>query len=185
MPKNISKELEKEILGLTQKEKDRHLLRLIAANKLLREQLQFTLLEDDSELRLRVEELEEGIRENLSKDFSHVTFLTKAIRKEVAAVTWHRRVTKDKYGEIHLWIVLFQTVFEHQSAHIRSFERKADVLRVYLVKRMAAVLRLLNAVHADFQTDFFVEINKILKLLHTFDTKFEAVKIKLPTSVDS
>jgi hypothetical protein len=55
MPKNISKELEAAILNLTQKEKDRHLLRLIAKNNLLREQMQFTLLEEENDLGWRRE----------------------------------------------------------------------------------------------------------------------------------
>lgn len=184
MPKNISKELEKEILGLSQKEKDRHLLRLISRNNLLREQLQYTLLEDESDLKYRVEEIREELKSILCKRYSHVVFLTKAIRKQSTAIVWHRRVTKDKYGELLLFTEYMELILEHQQEHINANTRKADVLRVYLTKKTLAIIKMLDGLHADYRIDFLSRINKVLELLYTFYTRFEAAKLKLPTSLD-
>ncbi len=184
MPKNISKELEKEILSLPTKEKDRHLLRLIAANKLLREQMQFNLLEDESDLQWRREEISEENKAHLMVRYPNVVFLTKAIKKRSAAITWHRRVTKDKYGEVQLWIHWFELLLENQSSYINATSRKSDVLRLYLVKRARHLIKLTEALHEDYRIDFLAGINRILKLLHTFETKYMAASQKLPVEFE-
>ncbi|MCR9065770.1 MAG: hypothetical protein NXI00_17495 [Cytophagales bacterium] len=183
MPKNISKELEVAILSLTQKEKDRHLLRLIAKNELLREQLQFTLLEDEADLYLRKEKIKEHIQETLSKSYSSVTFFLRDLRKLSTTITWHRRVTKDKYGEIDLFILALRLALENQRKHISSFSRKGDVCRVYIVKKTLSVLKMIDALHEDFKIDFKGRMNQILTLLHTFETKYDAQKLSLPQSI--
>ena len=57
----IPKELEKAILSLAAKEKDKMLLKLIAKNDLLVQQLQYQLLENESFLEERRDEIRKSI----------------------------------------------------------------------------------------------------------------------------
>ncbi|UBM60082.1 hypothetical protein LAG90_05435 [Marinilongibacter aquaticus] len=182
MPKNISKELEIEILNLPQKEKDRHLLRLIAQNKLLREQMQFQLLEDEQDLAQRKNELRDWISEMTAKAYPGTAFFLKSIRKMSAEAVWYRRVTKDKYGEVDLHLTYIEQTLEKQIRHVNIFSRKGDVLRTYLVKKVLSILKMIGALHPDFHIDFSERVDKVLQLLHTFDTKIEAQKLNLPKS---
>lgn len=183
MPKNISKELEKEILNLPQKDKDRHLLRLISRNKLLLEQMKYDLMEDEADLYLRKEALKEHILEVMAKPFPGTAFFLKAFRKLSTEITWHRRVTKDKYGEVDMQILCMEKTFEKQIRHIRVMSRKGDVLRTYLVKKAISVLNMIDKLHEDYRIDFASRMNQILKLLHTFETKYDAQKLSLPESL--
>ncbi|MGR3810034.1 hypothetical protein [Jiulongibacter sp. NS-SX5] len=184
MPKNISKELEKEILALPQKDKDRHLLRLISRNKLLLEQMQYELLEDESDLYLRKEAVKDHILETMQKPFPGTAFFLRAFRKLSTEITWHRRVTKDKYGEVDLQILCLEKAFEAQLKHIGIMSRKGDVLRTYMVKKAISVLKMIDKLHEDYKIDFSSRMDKVLKLLHTFETKYDAQKLELPDSID-
>ena len=57
----LTKELQKAILELPDKEKDKFLLRLITKNDLLVEQLQFQLMEDESSVQLRRDDVKDMI----------------------------------------------------------------------------------------------------------------------------
>ncbi|WP_304235622.1 hypothetical protein [Jiulongibacter sediminis] len=183
MPKNIPKELEKEILALPQKDKDRHLLRLISRNKLLLEQMKYDLMEDEADLYLRKEALREHILGVMTNPFPGTAFFLKAFRKLSTGITWHRRVTKDKYGEVDMQILCLEQAFEKQIRHVDVMSRKGDVLRTYMVKKALSVLKMINALHEDYRIDFAGRMNQILKLLHTFETKYDAQKLSLPESL--
>lgn len=184
MPKNIPKELENAILSLSQKEKDRHLLRLISKNQLLREQMQFTLLEDESDLGWRREELSDLMAQMFDKSYSYTGILLKDIRMVSAKITWHRRVTKDKYGEADLALTLLEKALSNHQNQIAKSHRKAESLRVYLVRKGIAVIKYINALHEDFRIDFIKRMDKVLWQLHTFETKYSAALLKLPKAMD-
>lgn len=179
MPKNISKELEKAILALPTKEKERLLLRLIAKNQLLLEQLDYTLVAEESDLDIRREELNQRIKEEVSKSYLNIVLFTKALRKQSAAVTWHRRVTKDKYGELEGQLLLVETTLTKQRKYVSQLTKKGDSLRLYLVKKTISLLKLTEGIHEDFLIDFSERINQLLKLLYTFETSFYAHNLKL------
>ncbi len=183
MPKNIPKELELAILSLSQKEKDRHLLRLISKNNLLREQMQFNLLEDESDLTWRRQDLADSIDSNFGIPYSYVGVLLKDIRKVSAQITWHRRVTKDKYGEAELTVALLEIVVLNHHKQINKNIRKADSLRVYLVRKGIAAIKYINALHEDFHIDFRDRMDKVLGLLHTFETRYHASILELPEAM--
>ena len=180
MPKNISKELQSAILNLSQKEKDRHLLRLIAKNNLLREQMQYTLLEDESDLSWRRDEIKDLIDSLFSRNYSYVGVLLKDIRTVSAKITWHRRVTKDKYGEAELAIALLEIILKNHSNQINKYSKKADSLKVYLVRKAIAVIKYILALEEDYHIDFIERMNEVLRLLHTFETKYPASLLGLP-----
>ncbi|AWV98927.1 hypothetical protein [Arcticibacterium luteifluviistationis] len=184
MPKNISKELENAILTLSQKEKDRHLLRLIAKNQLLREQMQFTLLEDESDLGWRREELLDLMSQLFDKPYSYTGILLKDIRMVSAKITWHRRVTKDKYGEAELALVLLEKILANHRNQLAKSHKKAESLRVYVVRKAIAVIKYITALHEDFQIDFVSRMDKVLDQLHTFETKYPAALLQLPKAMD-
>lgn len=183
MPKNISKELENAILNLSQKEKDRHLLRLISKNNLLREQMQYTLLEDESDLIWRREEIKDLTEQLLDRRYSYSGVLLKDIRLLSAIIIWHRRVTKDKYGEVELALSLLEKVLDKHQIHINRSGRKSDSMRVYLVRKAIAVIKYIDALHEDFRFDFVSRMNKVLSLLYTFETKYPASLLDLPKAM--
>jgi hypothetical protein len=76
-----------------------------------------------------------------------------------------------------------EQAFEKQTRHIGLMSRKGDVLRTYLVKKAISVLNMINKLHEDYRIDFAARMNQILKLLHTFETKYDAQKLSLPESL--
>lgn len=184
MPQNISKELEKEILAMTTKVKDRYLLRLIAKNDLLREQLEFQLVEEEGSEVERRAALKEDIIDRLSEKNSFVTDLYRKTRKCSAAITWHRRVTKDVYGEVELNLVLLETVLKYQQVHMSKLSRAHEKLQVYLVKKCIAWLKLLPKLHEDFKIDFLDRFNTVLTLIYESKAGAAAAYLQVPKHID-
>lgn len=184
MPQNISKELEKEILSMTTKVKDRYLLRLIAKNDLLREQLQFQLVEEEGSEEERRELLKEDIIDRLSIKNNFVTDLYRITRKSSASITWHRRVTKDIYGEVELNLVLLESVLQNQFTHMLKVTRAHEKLQVYLVKKCIAWLKLLPKLHEDYRIDFIERFNAVLTLIYESKAGVAAAYLQLPKHID-
>lgn len=185
MPKNISKELEVAICSLSQKEKDRLLLRLINKNDLLTEQLQYKLLETSDDLVYRKADINDAIDEKLSEELRYPTQLMWAVQSLNAKVTRHRRATLDKYGEVELGIYLIKSVLEKHSNFLDILSSRTEKLSVYLVKRTLTILKNLYKLDQDFWIDFESDMNTILEILHTKITRIPARELQLPRAMET
>lgn len=166
MPRvTLSPEIKIAITAMTPKDKDKLLLRLVAKDDKLVEQLEFKLLEGSATTEERRDRISELIQSNL-QEYQGKRFypggLTRALRKTSGQITRHVQVTKDKYGEISLNLELLLTafrVFGHQLPTIRS--RKTDSLYQYIVKKAQRILTLIERMHEDYQLDFEENLEKM------------------------
>ena len=182
------KELKVEILALPPKEKDKLLLRLIAKDKVLTEHLHFLLLEDEHNLRNRVELIKDQISQtmqNLSgnKSISAKDVLT-SLRKLAKQVNHNFRVTKAVFEDIELRVFLFnQTPMEFKSSSFSSYKNHDQMFAVYFVKSTLVTLRKFYKLHEDLQFDLKEEMNKLLSKIYKANTKEVAYDLGLPEQI--
>ncbi|WP_064196266.1 MULTISPECIES: hypothetical protein, partial [Emticicia] len=136
----LPKELEKAILELPSKEKDKLLLKLISKNELLSEQLYFQLLEDESDLKFKREEIKKQILKVSKMYHDTPGWMMMDMRDLSGRITHHVKVTKDKYGEIELNLYLLDMFFENQASHLENYSGKTDSIALYIAKRTELIL---------------------------------------------
>ena len=179
MPK-IPKELQNVILQLPTKEKDKLLLRLIAKNELLTEQLYFQLLEDESDLKQKREEIKEKITRSAKGYHESPGWMMMAMRDLNGLIAWHVKVTKDKYGEVELTLFMLKSFFEYQEKHLQKFTSKSDTLALYVAKRTDFLVKKASKLHEDYHIEFDRDINQLLKWVHTLAPSFYATQLNIP-----
>ena len=178
----LQKELENAILNLSVKEKDKMLLRLIGKNNLLAQQLQYQLLENESFLDDRREEVKKEILLVSKMYHSLPAWLLKDMRELNSKITMHVKVTKDKYGEVELTLYLLNTFFENQFKILEKYSSKSDTLALYIAKRTEFILKKLPKLHEDYYVEFEQDINKLLHRVQTYAPAYYARQIELPQS---
>lgn len=148
----------KTALGnLPSKEKDKLILRLLKKDTILAKRLYFELVSSDNleDRRLFMEEhLEKKIKRH-SERFYSCGILMMEMRELSGDITEHVKVTKDKYGEISLNILLVQQVFALNHAKIdKESYGKAYKLCIYTVNKLFRLLVQIKSLHEDLQGDF-------------------------------
>jgi hypothetical protein len=181
MPK-VSKELEKAILSLPSKEKDKLLIRLIGKNELLIEQLNFQLLEDESDMKNKREELKNSILRVAKMYHDTAGWMMMDMRDLNGRITHHVKITKDKYGEVELTLLLLNAFFENQEKLLKKYSSKTDTVSLYIAKRTEFVLKKLPKMHEDYYIEFEREVNKLLERVHACCSAFYARQMNIPTS---
>jgi hypothetical protein len=168
MPK-IPKHLEKAIVEMPQKEKDKLLLRLIAKDGLLTEKLEHQLLGDENDTLDRRRELKEQITEMATYEhYDTPGWLMMAMREKSGQITRHEKVTKDKFGEVFLLLALINEPFEHQKTMLDKKSRRADNFAEYVVKRAKVILNKANKLHSDYYVEIEDSVNRMLQSIHAY-----------------
>lgn len=159
----LSSELKAAIADLPDKEKNRLLYRLIPKDDLLVDQLIYKLLEEGETQEERRENLQLEIRERLNRvRFHSPGYLLLDLRAISGSITRHVRTTKDKYGEIVLNFFMLNHALELMGKQITSAgPHKSRTFDIYLVKRAAKLLVLLDKIHLDYQLDFEEQLRKL------------------------
>jgi hypothetical protein len=179
----IAKELQKAILELPDKEKDKLLLRLIAKNDLLVEQLQFQLMEDESNVQLRRDDVKDLILRTITAvHMSSIGWLLMDIRACSGAITRHVKVTKDKYGEIELTLFLLERVLLENGDVFQTYSRKLDKLMPYFLKKVESIVKKIKGFPEDYHLDFAPALEIILDGIHTGLLAGMAKQMQLPTA---
>lgn len=182
------KELKVEILGLPPKEKDKLLLRLVAKDKVLTEHLHFLLLEDESNLRDRVETIKDQILQTMqslssSKNLNAKEVLTN-LRKLTKEVNHNFRVTKAIFEDVDLRIFLFiHTPIEFKLNVFSSSKNHDQMFAIYFVKSTLITLRKFYKLHQDLQFDLQDNMSKLLDKIHKGKTKGIANDLGLPEQI--
>ncbi|SOE22275.1 hypothetical protein SAMN06298216_2721 [Spirosomataceae bacterium TFI 002] len=184
MPKNISKELEGAILALPLKEQNRLLLRLIAKNDILIEQLHYKLLETPEDLPYRKGNIKEDIDEKLKYSFRYPTEMLWEIKRLNSSITRYRRVTTDKYGEVELGLYLIGAVLSSNINFLEILSSRTEKLSLYLVKRMIMILKNLSKLDREYYIDFEKDVSYILDEMHKKITRIHARQLDLPTKFE-
>jgi hypothetical protein len=189
MPKKINPELEKAILDLPAKEKNKLLLRLIAKSELLIDQLQFRLLEGSAaDIDYRVD----AIREEF--DIMAGIFGASNGRQSLglfknlsAKINYHKKVTADKLSELRLIVEMLNFVKgKHSFILGNDGSIFAEKFRVLFIKKIIAAIKLLKAVHEDYHLEFVPVLDELLHFCHekTY-TKYLSMSYELPRSIEN
>ncbi|WP_435356730.1 hypothetical protein [Emticicia sp. SJ17W-69] len=181
MPK-VSKELEKAILSLPSKDKDKLLMKLVAKSELLIQQLTFQLLEDESDLKQKREEIKNSILKVSKMYHDTAGWMMMDMRDLNGRITNHVKVTKDKYGEVELTLFLLNTFFDNQITHLEHYTGKTDTISLYIAKRTEFVLNKLPKLHEDYYVEFERDMNKLLERVHRYCPAYYARQMNLPKS---
>ena len=182
------KELKLEILALPPKEKDKLLLRLVAKDKVLTEHLHFLLLEDESNLRDRVEAIKDEILQtrqslNSNKKLNAKEVLTN-LRKLAKQVNHNLRVTKAVFEDVDLRIFLFNhTPMEFKSSIYSAHKNYEQTFAIYFIKSILITLRKFYKLHEDLQFDLQDEMNKLLNKIHKGTFRQIAFDLGLPEQI--
>ena len=187
-------ELKQAILDLSEKERNQMLIRLINKDQVLIEQLHFKLLEDEYDLIKRFEDLKNEIESDLSSHLKSINssnlyvrgkLLLRLIRGLSGKINHFAKVTKNTHYELLLRTYLVtQAVFyyKHVVAEDTIFGHK---IRVYIVARIKAMIKLFDKLHDelkyDFSAEYFEEIESvaqqyILTELHLEKVDFQKLK---------
>jgi len=154
----LTDDLKKAISGLSHKEKDKLLFRLIAKEPILAEQLVFKLLEDGVSAEDRRADLAKEIEQYLidyQKYYYSPGYLLLDLRSLSAKITQHLKTTKDKYGEVYLNFLMLNKTLELFGKKISQVRpNRSRTLNKYVVNRAIKLLGLLRKIHEDYQLDF-------------------------------
>ena len=157
-------ELKKAILELSQKEKDKLLVRLISKDKMLMKQLHFQLLENEYDLEERIVKLRQQLvqlfdlgRTQVANIPQHSNFiaLSKLVKQASGLVNEHEKVTKDKTSEAECrFYILKRVIDEYERLFESSYQSAAHKLHKYITGRIKHAVGKYDKLHEDFQFDY-------------------------------
>ena len=161
MPRvKLELDLKKAISGLSHKEKDKLLYRLIAKDPALVARLNFELIETPAGV------TKEERREEVAKELLHSLeinqsqyyspgYLLLDLRHLSGEINRHVRTTKDKYGDIYLNFLMLNTAFRLHGHQLRTATyHSARTFNDYVIKRALRLLKQLSKLHEDHVLDF-------------------------------
>jgi len=164
-------ELKKAVLNLPFKEKDKLLLRLISKDKMLIKQLHFQLLEDESDLEQRIENLRKLLKQIFdigeshtfnSPNLSNFVGLSKLVKQASGMVNEHEKITKDKLSEVEFRIYILQrAIISYPTLFTSSYQSAAHKLQKYIAGRIKHAVAKYDKIHEDHQFDFRENFHKL------------------------
>lgn len=156
---------------LTPEQKDKLLLKLFRKDPKLVEKLAFEFFEDSHDLEKRRENIKNDILQYLSKPYipwGTPGELMMLMRNLNAQITEHVKITKDKYGEVELTLLLIKTAFDRFWDMLNEKAHRADTFSEYCIKRTLHLLKCLDKLHEDNYMDFKNDLNILLKYLYLY-----------------
>lgn len=159
-----NKEFKLAISLLPSKEKDKLIIRLLKRDEILSEKLYFELVSTDSVDNVR-EELEQEIIKSIdqiSKYQNSDREIISELRYISGKITRHLKITKDKYGEISLNILMLNKILT-QNSEVFNHEYRHYIhkLLIYVISRAFKILLLIDKMHDDYQIDFKDGVQKL------------------------
>lgn len=170
-------ELKNAVLNLSQKEKDKLLVRLIGKDKMLLKQLHYQLLEDEYDLENRIELLKSKL-EKLFQDtstlnspiFSHYRTLNNLLRQASGIINEHEKITKDKFSTVESRLYILITSYRlYPRLYEKSPLQVAEKLHKYIEARIKATLKNISTLHEDLQFDIQEEVSQVEKITQTLE----------------
>ena len=158
---------------MPEREKDTLLLRLVAKDALLVRKLQHQLLEDEVDREVQRDALAKQVQDHFASDgFAEWSYTPGLIMMEMrnvsGAITRHVKVTKDKYGEVQLLLLMINLPFRHQRKTLEKKMRRADKFAAYTCKKAQIALKKLNSLNEDYYIEFEREANEMLAYLRQY-----------------
>ena len=156
---------------LTTEQKDKLLLKLFRKDPMLVEKLAFEFFEDTTDLTKRRNDLKAQIDSYIHEkhlDWATPGELMMQMRYINGRITEHVKITKDKYGEVELTLLMLNTAFNRFKKMLDDKWNRADTFAEYAIKRTLNVLKLLEKLHEDHYMDFKQDLNQLLTSLHNY-----------------
>jgi hypothetical protein len=164
----LSDEQKLMIRELPLKEKDKLLLRLIAKDDVLLEQLTYKYLEYEQTLDERGDAVREYYLRLLAPIGLSPGQLMMRIRQASGRLGRHVRVTKDKAGEVILLVdMLHYALAENLDAMRKKYRSPGRWYKFsrYVVKRIPALLKKADKLHPDLWLEFEGKLNELLTMI--------------------
>ncbi|MCF6182512.1 hypothetical protein [Lutibacter sp.] len=164
-----TKEFVAAISHLPSVEKDKLILRLLKKDLTLANRLQFELV-DDGNVEERRTAKEKHIITNvkrMTERFYKISYLNMDIRYLSGDITEHVKITKDKYGDASLNLLLLIEVLRQNKDNILT-ARPPIKLRKFctaIIARVFKVLLLIHKMDEDLLLDFKDDLIKLGKLI--------------------
>jgi len=153
----FDEEFKVAITDLPEKEKDKLLFRLLKKDLRLVNRLYFELLDLRTADERRLE-LEQKVCESvdwMSERFYSPGYLQMDMRSLSGTITEHVQITKDKFGEASLNLLMLNRVLRKNNSRIsNASSTKAQKLCVYIVVKTFKILLSINKLHEDCLLDF-------------------------------
>lgn len=153
----FSKTFKEAISHLPSKEKDKLILRLLKKNLGLANRLHFELVSTTT-----VDEQREKVKKSIiskakrtAETFYSVGYLNMDVRYLSGEINEHVSITKDKFGEVQLNLVMINTVLENNTENILSVTpAKARKFCVAVIARAFKILLLIKKLDEDYFIEF-------------------------------
>ena len=164
----FSKEFKEAVLHLSESEKDKLLIRLLKKDENLVNRLYFELIDDQTvdDHRLKMESrvvvrAEEITR--FAKSLNHLKMLTRYLSGEISE---HVRITKDKFGEVSLNLLMLNTLLQYsQKLYKKSTQIQARKFSLYVIVRTYRTLLLIDKMHEDLHMEFEDDLHQLGNLI--------------------
>ena len=164
----FSKEFKEAVLHLSENEKDKLLIRLLKKDENLVNRLYFELIDDQTvdDHRLKMESRVEVRAEEITrfaKSLNHLKMLTRYLSGEISE---HVRITKDKFGEVSLNLLMLNTLLKHSKKLFRkSTQIQARKFSLYVIVRTYRTLLLIDKMHEDLHMEFEDDLHQLGNLI--------------------
>ncbi len=156
----LEDDFKKAIAGLSHKQKDRLLFRLIAKDKALVAKLHFELIEAEQgvtkeDRRAAVEEELINALEGYKNHYYSPGYLLLNIRDLSGRINRHVKATSDKYGDVYLNFLMLNHTYRIFADQLREASpSRSNTFDKYVVKRAMRLLNQLVKMHEDHFLDF-------------------------------
>lgn len=169
------KEFKEAISNLPSKEKDKLILRLLKKDLVLANRLLFELVNTNSVEEER-EKLEKRLihytQRNANNGYYTIGYLNWDVRDLSGLINQHVRITKDKFGEAHLNLIMINEVLKSNRSFILNSKPPAK-RKKFCIAVMARIFKILLIIN-KLDEDFLIEFEENLKILGNLivDNKF-------------
>jgi uncharacterized protein YkvS len=161
-------EFKRAISALPSEEKDKLILRLLKYDLNLANQLCFKLLSNDS-----VQERRAEMEIRVNKEIARITeayyspgYLLMDIRYLSGEINEHVNITRDKYGEAYLNLLMLSQLLKRNNNRINNAKlSKSYTLCIYIIARTFKILILIKTLHEDYMIEFedgLIELGELI-----------------------
>ena len=164
----FSKEFKKAIQELPNSEKDKLIFRLLKRDLDLANRLHFELVDTETAEDKRVAFEIEMLRKinYFSERFYSFGYLLQDTRFLSGEITYHVKITKDKFGEISLNLRMLIQLLTINNERIKSVTySKAYTFCIYVIARAFKILLLIKTIDEDYFIDFKEDLSLLGELI--------------------
>lgn len=157
-------DFKKALQELSDKEKDKLILRLLRRDMDLAEKLYFELVDTDTieDKRRIMESTISKYIKRFSENYHSLDYIAVEMRSISGKISHHVKITKDKFGEISLNLQMLNEVIEQNSFSLaHSKPQKSNKFYSYVIVRAFKILLLIDSLHEDFLLDFKEDLERL------------------------